>query len=85
MKQAADRGGHPVAIPKEAAYDFLLNWEEFQMKIAITLLVSAFLTAVVASAFSVTAYAAARGAMSGKSDYATSGYKKLAKEKKMKH
>ena len=49
------------------------------MKTIAVLAVSAFLCVTLASSFSP-AYAAARGAMSGKGDWATSGYKKAAKE-----
>jgi hypothetical protein len=53
------------------------------MKTITVLAVSAFLSVTVLSSFApVPAYAAAPGAMSGKSDFATRGYRQAAKEKK---
>jgi hypothetical protein len=51
------------------------------MKTIIVLALSAFLSVTVVSSFSPV-YAAAPGAMSGKSDWATRGYKQAAKQKK---
>jgi hypothetical protein len=51
------------------------------MKTIAVLAASAFLSVTVLSSFSV-AYAAAPGAMSGKGDYATKGYKQATKQKK---
>jgi hypothetical protein len=53
------------------------------MKTIIVLALSAFLSVTVVSSFSPV-YAAALGAMSGKSDWATRGYKQAAKQKKAK-
>jgi hypothetical protein len=55
------------------------------MKTITVLAVSAFLSVAVLSSFApAPAYAAAPGAMSGKGDYATRGYRQLAKQKKAK-
>ena len=51
------------------------------MKTITVLALSAFLSVTVVFSFSST-YAAAPGAMSGKSDWATKGYKQAAKQKK---
>ena len=51
------------------------------MKTIAVLATSAFLSVTVVSSFSPV-YAAAQGAMSGKSDWATKGYKQAAKPKK---
>ena len=60
------------------------RWEDL-IKTITVLAVSAFLNVTVLSSFApVPAYAAAPGAMSGKSDYATRGYRQLAKQKKAK-
>jgi hypothetical protein len=53
------------------------------MKTITVLAVSAFVSVTTLSSFSP-AYAAAPGAMSGKSDYATRGYNQAAKQKKTK-
>jgi hypothetical protein len=53
------------------------------MKTIAVLAIFTFLGVTVASSFAP-AYAAARGAMSGKSDYATRGYNRAAKEKNAK-
>ena len=53
------------------------------MKTITVLAVSAFLSVTVLSSFTPV-YAAAPGAMSGKSDFATRGYRQAAKEKKAK-
>jgi|GraSoi2013_100cm_1033763.scaffolds.fasta_scaffold148151_1 hypothetical protein len=53
------------------------------MKTIAVLALSAFLSVTIVSSFSP-AYAAARGAMSGKGDFATKGYNQPAKEKKAK-
>jgi hypothetical protein len=53
------------------------------MKTIVMLTLSAFLSVTVVSSFSPV-YAAAPGAMSGKSDWATRGYKQAAKQKKAK-
>jgi hypothetical protein len=53
------------------------------MKTITVLAVSAFLSVTTLSSFAP-AYAAAAGAMSGKGDYATRGYRQLAKQKKAK-
>jgi hypothetical protein len=53
------------------------------MKTIIVLTLSAFLSMAIASSFSP-AYAAAFGAMSGKADFATKGYKQPPKDKNMK-
>jgi hypothetical protein len=50
------------------------------MKTIAVLAASAFLSVTVLSSFSA-AYAAAPGAMSGKSDWATRGYNQAAKQK----
>jgi hypothetical protein len=50
------------------------------MKTITILAISAFLSVTIVSSFSP-AYAASQGAMSGKSDWATDGYKQAAKEK----
>jgi hypothetical protein len=54
------------------------------MKTIAVLAVSAFLSVTVLFSFSPVAYAAAAGAMSGKGDFATRGYRQAAKEKKAK-
>jgi hypothetical protein len=54
------------------------------MKTITVLAVSAFLSVTVLSSFSSVAYAAAPGAMSGKSDWASRGYNQPAKAKKAK-
>ena len=55
------------------------------MKTITVLALSVFLVVTTLSAFSpAPAYAAAPGAMSGKGDYATRGYRQLAKQKKAK-
>jgi hypothetical protein len=54
------------------------------MKTITVLALSAFLSVTVLSSFSSVAYAAAAGAMSGKGDFATRGYRQAAKEKKAK-
>ncbi len=54
------------------------------MKTITVLALSAFLSVTVLSSFSPVAYAAAPGAMSGKGDYATRGYRQAAKQKKAK-
>jgi hypothetical protein len=51
------------------------------MKTISVLALSAFLSVTVVSAFAPV-YAAAPGAMSGKSDWATKGYKQATKQKK---
>jgi hypothetical protein len=53
------------------------------MKTITVLAISAFLSVTIVSSFSP-AYAAARGAMSGKGDWATQGYNQAAKEKQVK-
>jgi hypothetical protein len=53
------------------------------MKTITVLALSAFLSVTILSSFAP-AYAAAPGAMSGKGDYATRGYRQLAKQKKTK-
>jgi hypothetical protein len=53
------------------------------MKTISVLALSAFLSVTVVSSFAPV-YAAAPGAMSGKSDFATKGYKQAAKQKKAK-
>ena len=54
------------------------------MKTITVLAVSAFLSVTSLSSFTpAPAYAAAPGAMSGKSDFATRGYRQAAKEKKV--
>jgi hypothetical protein len=53
------------------------------MKTIVVIAVSAFLVVTTFSSFSP-AYAAAPGAMSGKSDYASRGYNQAAKQKKAK-
>ena len=50
------------------------------MKTITVLAISAFLSVTIASSFS-SAYAAAFGAMSGKSDFATRGYNQGTKQK----
>jgi hypothetical protein len=50
------------------------------MKVIIALALSAFLSLAINLSFTP-AYAAARGAMSGKGDFATRGYNQAAKEK----
>lgn len=52
------------------------------MKTIALIAASAFLAVTILSSFSPAAYAAAPGAMSGKSDYASRGYKQAAKQKK---
>ncbi|MEA2896905.1 MAG: hypothetical protein QOJ84_2520 [Bradyrhizobium sp.] len=51
------------------------------MKTIAVIAASTFLSVTVLSSFSPVAYAAAPGAMSGKSDYATRGYRQAAKQK----
>ena len=54
------------------------------MKAITVLAVSTFLGMTVLCSFSPVAYAAAPGAMSGKSDWASRGYRQAAKQKKAK-
>jgi hypothetical protein len=56
------------------------HWEDLMKSIAV-IAACAFLGVTILSSFAP-AYAAAPGAMSGKSDYGSRGYKQAAKQKK---